>query len=173
MFMRPSVQYLVGAVCLSAAFWGSGCNQGVPSDFPKTFSCQIVVRDDGNPVDAASVTLIPDQLMSSIVISGSTDSYGVAMLRTLHGEYSKEGVPEGNYTVMIAKTLPIDMPTLSTEEVYSQTPQQKAAREKEYQRKRDKARVVPEQLTTPQSPLKLAVGSAGTKLEVDISEYKK
>ena len=160
-------------VCLSNAFYGLGCSKSVPKDFPKTFSCQIVVRDDGTPVDAASVTLVPDQLMSDIVIGGSTNSSGVATLRTLRGEYSQEGVPEGNYTVVIAKTLPIDIPALSTEEIYALTPKQRADREREYKQKLEKARVVPELLSTPKSPLKLEVGSTGARLEVDISEYKK
>lgn len=148
-----------------------GCGKAAPEGFPKTAPCQVIVKKGGTPIEAASVVLVPEQPMSSIVLGGSTDSSGKAEIRTSRGGYSQTGVPEGDYTVMVAKTLPIEMPTLSNEEFYSQTPQQKAAREKEYKEKLEKARIVPEILSGAKSPLKLKVDSTGGVLEVDLSQY--
>lgn len=159
--------------CVCTIAFLSGCGEKVPEGFPKTVSCQVTVTDGGSPIEGASVGLIPDKPMNSIVVGGNTDSAGKAIIRTMQGEYSHLGAPEGSYTVTIAKTLPVDMPTLTDDEFYKQTAQQKAARDKEYKEKLEKARVVPEVLNTSKSPLKLDVGSTGGTLEVDIKEYKK
>lgn len=147
---------------------------GGPAGFPKVVHCQVVVTDGGSPLEGVTVGLLPDNPTGSLVLSGKTDALGIATVRSMLGSYSKDGAPEGSYTVTLSKVASVDLPTVSSQEEYDRlTPEQRANMEKEQLKAIEAARIVPEHLGNSQSPLKLQVDSSGGRLEVDIKDYKK
>lgn len=151
----------------------NGCGESAPQDFPQVFSCHVKVVEGGTPIEGVSVTLIPAQVIPSVSIGGVTDGSGTAVIKTRMANYGQNGVPEGDYTVMFSKTLPVDMPSMTPEESYKLSDHERAALEKEYQQKLEAARVVPKVLSGSASPVKLQINTSGGNLEVDINDYKK
>ena len=77
-----------------------GCSHGgVPKDFPPLHPCVITVIQDGAPLEGASVSLKPLQ-SSAMSASGITDAEGIAVMKV---QAAYDGVPEGNYKVLIVK----------------------------------------------------------------------
>jgi hypothetical protein len=93
-------------------------------------------------------------------------------MRTKQGDYSKEGVPNGEYAIRLIEVIDTDIPPLSLEEQMNMTPQQREARQKEINSKTDSLRIIPPKLASiTTTPLKLTV-SDETSLEIDVSTYK-
>lgn len=153
----------------------SGCG-GVsePSDFPSVYPCQIKVTNGGSPLSDIAVNLFPDKPLSNIIVEGKTDANGVAIIRTKHGDYSKAGAPSGDYVIRFVESIDTGMPQLTSEQEYAMTQQQRDARNKEMEDKKNAMRTISKQLESPAtSPVKLSVSSAEASLEVDVAKYKK
>ncbi len=101
-----------GITGLCIAFWAvlallaTGCSkQKLPSDLPKLFPTQIVLTQDGKPLEKASVTLTASDpeaagAVSKWASSGGTDAMGLAEM-FVNGQY--KGVPEGKFKVVVLK----------------------------------------------------------------------
>ena len=88
-----------------------GCGgTNVPNDFPKTLPFTITVLNDGSPIEGVNIRL-STTTPGNWTASGKTDVSGVAEMQTISGSYSRKGVPEGSYKVVLAKPLLVD-PTL-------------------------------------------------------------
>lgn len=72
-----------------------------PKDFPPVYPCSIAVTQEGKPLADAEVLLFSKDESCRWAVAGTTDSAGVARLRT-HGRFV--GVPEGTFVVTVIKT---------------------------------------------------------------------
>lgn len=152
----------------------SGCGPSKPDGFPALKSCQVTVTDGGTPIAGAMVHLTPKTSMSSLFMTGTTDSNGVAVISTRRGEFERPGAPEGDYSVIINKDVTVDMPSLSEEESNRMTPKQQEDWNAEFEKKKEAGRIIPKILEDPaQTPLTLQVGTAAASLTVDVSQHKK
>jgi hypothetical protein len=167
-----------------SCFWGflflltivsflSGCGGvPVPKNFPETSPCQIKITNGTSPLVGVDVNLFPDAPLPNIVVEGTTNSSGIALIRTKQGDYSKEGVPNGEYKIRLVEVVDTGLPPLSLKERKNMTPPQLAARQKEIELKTDLLRIIPKKLASIiVTPLKLTV-SGETSLEIDVSTYK-
>jgi len=81
----------------------TGCNRndGRPADMPKLYPVTISIIQDGQPLDGATVTLIAKTpaVAQYGTSSGTTTATGTATIRT----YGYDGVPIGDYTVLVEK----------------------------------------------------------------------
>jgi hypothetical protein len=152
----------------------SGCGgTSTPKDFPQTFPCKIKVTNSGTPLVGIAVNLFPEQPFPNIIIDGITDSTGTALIQTKHGDYSKMGVPNGEYKMRLIEVIDTGIPQLTSTEEYVLTQQQRDARQKEIETKTESLRIIPKILISPvTTPLKLSVSSADTELEIDVVKYK-
>ncbi|GAB6166671.1 hypothetical protein JCM19992_26710 [Thermostilla marina] len=94
--MWRCIVLLTGA-CLAASL--VGCNSG-SSDLPETFPVSIKITYKGQPVEGATVSLVP-QTPDGKGASGITDSSGTATVRTFT---QGEGALPGTYKVTVIKT---------------------------------------------------------------------
>ena len=84
---------------LGAVVFTGGCSkQKRPDGMPPLHPCTIVITQDGQPLEGASVRLYSSNVL--FLVSGTTDSSGTAVIRT-HGEFP--GAPEATYKVVVAK----------------------------------------------------------------------
>jgi hypothetical protein len=151
----------------------SGCGGiPVPQNFPATSPCQIKITNGTSPLAGVVVTLFPDAPFPNIVVEGITNSSGIALIRTKHGDYSKEGVPNGEYKIRLIEVIDTGIPPLTSNEEINMTSQQLEARQKEIDSKTDSLRIIPKKLASiTTTSLKLTV-SGETSLEIDVSTYK-
>ena len=110
---RVSSMMLLGALTLILA---SGCGKGVPKDYPALYPCTITIMQDGSPLSGASVLFKPTQY-DSMSASGITDEKGVAVMMV---QATYEGVPAGNYKVMVVKQTRERNPAVSDEQIQGQ-----------------------------------------------------
>jgi hypothetical protein len=150
-----------------------GCGTSAPSGFPPLKNCRVTVTDGGQPIPDVVVNLVPKFTVNSLFITGVTDATGTAVIKTRHGEYSRNGAPEGDYSVILSKSIDVEMPILTEEQSNALTPAQQEALQKEREKKIDAVRIIPKLLEEPnQTPLMLQIGSETGKLSVDLAEYK-
>ena len=89
-------------------FFVIGCGGAkVPKDFPKTLPFTITVVDAGKPIEGVIIRL-STTTSPNWTASGVTNASGVAELQTISGSYSRKGVPEGSYKVVMVKPLEVD-----------------------------------------------------------------
>jgi hypothetical protein len=151
----------------------AGCGGvSVPQNFPPTSPCQIKITNGAFPLSGVAVNLFLDAPLPNTVVEGTTNSSGIALMQTKQGDYSKEGVPNGEYKVRLVEVIDTGIPPLSLAEQMKLTSQQFKARQKEIDSKTDSLRIIPKKLTSiTTTPLKLTV-SGETSLEIDVSTYK-
>ena len=79
----------------------SGCKQKPrPVGFPDLFPCTIKVTQNDQPLEGASVRLLPESGSFEWIISGTTDASGMAKIFT-HADFA--GAPAGTFKVIISK----------------------------------------------------------------------
>jgi len=94
--MRTSlISFLFLAILL---YTGCSRNDGRPADMPKLYPVTISIIQDGQPLDGATVTLIA-KTPSTYGTASATTVAGTAKIRT----YGYDGVPAGDYTVLVEK----------------------------------------------------------------------
>jgi len=81
----------------------TGCgNSSRPGDLPPLYPFVVTITQEGNPLQGASVMLIPmEGTQAKYQASANTDSNGKATLVT----YGFDGVPVGKYKVCIRKVV--------------------------------------------------------------------
>jgi hypothetical protein len=151
---------------------GNGCSSK-PSGFPKVQKTTVRVTDGTTPIEGANVILTTDTQADAWGISAVTDASGSGSFFTAQNNYSAEGVPAGQYKVVVQKDAVLPS-RLSNEEVEKLSPEEEA----KYHAKidRDKATVksvIPESLSSAKStPLTFEAGKGTSELTIDISQYK-
>lgn len=157
-------------VVASAAF--VGCS-GKPAGFPKVSSCAITVTDGGAPIDGVEIALIPAEVMSGVIVGGTTDANGVCVVNTVFANYSAPGAPQGEFSVTLKKLPEVDMPELTPEQMGEMSRGDIDKYHKERDAKIAAApKIVPPALTSFQtSPIKVNLpGDAA--VTVDLAQYK-
>jgi len=143
------------AVCLPVL---SGCGgQKLPEGMPKLTPVILTVTLDGEPLDGATVGLVPlDSTNSRWNAGGGTDKNGKTKIRTL-AQY--DGVVAGKYKVTVTKTYIEPLPEGQTYEEFLKA---KRPTPVEYVHKRFAI-----QSTTP---LELEVGSAAVNQTFEVEK---
>ena len=167
-----SKRYMPLFVCLSLVFI-AGCTGSAPKGFPKVLPCQVTVLDGTTPIAGVEVTLQATTASSGTVFFGKTDASGVCKVGTSFANYYKEGVPEGNYKVVLVKE-PVVEDTKTREEQNAMTRPELDAYRAQMKTKRDALpRIVPTPLTTAlKTPLTIDVRGKTTVMTVNVAEHK-
>ena len=96
---------MLGALA-SLCFLGVLCGcagEKTPPDMPKLQSTIITITQEGKPLEGANVQLVKkDDLNYKWLCGGTTTADGKCVVKTL-GKYN--GVPEGDFTVLVYKTV--------------------------------------------------------------------
>ncbi|MDO5581025.1 MAG: hypothetical protein Q4G69_07800 [Planctomycetia bacterium] len=101
---------------MKTVYWGlivlwalcAGCGPKLPDGLPSLVKVQaLLTYDDGTPVDDAHLSFISQTGKNSWTFGGKTDAQGKLQLRT-QGTY--EGIPEGDYKVLIRKSIKEGIP---------------------------------------------------------------
>jgi len=146
-----------------------------PADMPETAPCSITVLQSGSPVSDVVVTLFLEGGNPSLVARGTTNSSGIATIKTSLGAYTTSGAPVGKCKVTLDKEFAIPPSSLTPDQVSDLSFEQAEKYNRERKEALDKARIIPEKIASVAlTPLSLTVasGSEGT-LTVDLSEYTK
>jgi hypothetical protein len=99
--MRIFLFLALGTAILLQVGCGGG-DHGRPADLPQLYPVRIEIIQGGNPLEGAIVTLVSKTPATYGTALGTTNASGVALLQT-HGF---DGVPVGNYAVLVVKALP-------------------------------------------------------------------
>lgn len=93
--------HLTLCAAISAMLVFAGCRQALkPEGFPPIYSCTIMLTQEGKPLTDAEVILYSDDDSCPWAVTGTTDSAGVAKIRT-HGRFG--GAPGGRFIVTVSK----------------------------------------------------------------------
>ena len=159
--------------CFSVAL-SVGCSGGAPKGFPQVIPCTVTVLDGTTPIADVEVTLQATSASSGMVFFGKTDASGVCKVGTSYANYFKEGVPAGNYKVILAKEPFVEEMKTREEQEAMTTKAEVDAYRKQMQAKRDALpRVIPVSLTTNgTTPLTLDVSGKRAELTVNVGEHK-
>jgi hypothetical protein len=112
MSKRLTVMFVL---CLTTTIFLAGCTgTNPPKDFPKTLPFKITVLKAGKPVESVNIRLMTTA-GGNWTVSGNTNSSGIAVMQTVSGSYSKKGVPEGSYKVILHKPIAVDPALLGPE----------------------------------------------------------
>ena len=98
-FLLPAFSCAALAVVLVLQTGCGGGDGGRPADMPKLIPVSIAVTQSGQPLEGAIVTLVSKTPATYGTASGMTNAAGIANVRT----YGFDGVPEGDYVVVIEK----------------------------------------------------------------------
>jgi hypothetical protein len=96
--MRTFLFLALGTALLIQAGCGGG-ETGRPVDLPRLYPVNITIIQGGSPLEGATVTLVSKTPATYGTASGTTNASGVATIRT----YGYDGVPAGDYTVLVEK----------------------------------------------------------------------
>jgi len=151
----------------------AGCSGGAPKGFPKVVPCSITVLDGTTPIDDVEVTLRAETESNGMIFYGKTNASGVCKVGTSFASFYKEGVPEGNYKVMLVKE-PVVEDTKTREEQNAMSRPELDAYRAQMKTKRDALpRIIPVPLTTAaRTPLTVNVQGKTTALTVNVAEHK-
>ncbi len=83
----------------------AGCGQKKPADFPEVQPFTVKVVDGDKPIEGVQVLFIYDK---NPVISGLTDSKGVATITTMLQKFTAKGAPAGDYKIQCTKEPIVD-----------------------------------------------------------------
>ena len=139
---------------------------------PDLFPCKVTVTNGSNPISGATVNLGLISESSMCVMTGTTDSSGVATIHTKRQQWQGAGAPAGEYNVAISK-LPKLEGGLSVEEYQQLTPEEQEKYQIDQQRKYDALpREIPVELGEfDKTPYRLTVSKGGeNSLTIDISK---
>lgn len=143
--------------------WASGCGKSYPGG-EKLHPVTITVLESGRPFDGAVVILIRQE-GEKLNTSGLTDELGKAAIMV---DSEWQGAPAGKYMVKISKDPPFT-PDLSPEEEAKLNPNEYSAYQEKMVAKRLKLKpVVPEILSSEQSPFTIEVTSGTNEKTFDI-----
>jgi hypothetical protein len=157
---------------LMVALWGSGCSSKPPG-FPKVQKTLVHVMDGTTPIEGANVILTTESQADAWGISAITDASGRASFFTVQNGYSAEGVPAGQYQVVVQKDP--DLPSrLSNEDVEKLSPEEEAKYHARIDHEKATIKsIIPNVLGSAKStPLTFEVGKDSSELMIDISKYK-
>ncbi len=161
--MRNKLFALLGAVALTAVVGCGGPKK--PADMPELYPVKITVIQDGQPLEGASVMLNDPSLKIRFVMGATTDSKGVATIKT---DAQFPGAPAGDFKITVRKSTEPE----TTDEVAPTDPAERAEWEKK------QAELANQMADTvdlkfgdmAQTPESITVGPGGAEKTVDVGE---
>jgi hypothetical protein len=158
-------------IVLLIIFLICGCNRK-PSDVPPLYPCQVVVKNGAAPITDVEVILGLTDVTSMCSMLGTTDSAGIAIIKTSRLDWQGNGAPAGEYIVTISKA-PKFEGELSLEEFQKLDPAAQELYNADQARKHAALpREVPIQYSDfASSPYRMTVAKEGeNRLEIDIAQ---
>lgn len=92
----------------SVVFIASGCIESLPNGVTKVVPATVRVTVGGSPLDKADLQLVGEGELRGVSVSGQTDAQGVAVLKSVKGDWIKQGAPVGKYRVAVRKVMPVE-----------------------------------------------------------------
>lgn len=156
---------LTAAVCLPIV----GCGKLAPEGMPETVPFTVKVVDGSKGI--ADVQVVMDSESGTGAVSGTTDSFGVAIMKTNYKNYTAKGVPTGDYKVRCIKNPTVDH-WKSEEELNQMDLGERQAYFDEWQKKNEELpREIPKILEDfDKCPVSTTVSGEG-EFVVDVSQY--
>ncbi|MDO5553667.1 MAG: hypothetical protein Q4G68_07875 [Planctomycetia bacterium] len=167
---RNLVFYLV----FTAGLLTLGCNESLPEGINKVIPVKIKVLLDGSPLPEADIQLFGSDAVAGIAISGQTNTEGVAVLRSVKGNWIKTGAPTGNYKVTIQKVMPVKGEK-SAAEIESMSIEEKKAYYVQISQARQKAELpFPKTYTSSKTtPLTLEIDDSSVEIPLSLDSVSK
>lgn len=158
-----------------ALFCTIGCGKSGPPGLPALFSAKVVVKNGETPIANAVIGLTPiggSGTSGSWNLSGVTGKDGVAAISISQGDWSSQGVPEGEYKVSVTKA-PAYTPEALPEKLEGDEAGKMAFYAEQKKKMEAAPKEVPASLGTEKTPLTMKVVS-GTPAElvVNVAEHK-
>jgi len=150
----------------------SGCNSKRPTGFPELVSYTLQVGKNGQPVQDASVNLVPEKTGQEWTVGGATNDKGLVVFYTHMNAYMEKGVPEGKYKVTISK-IPDVPERLSKQEMDKLSKEEFVEYTARLQKAMDAApKEVPSILSSrSNTPLSITVTQTDNSLTVKLEDY--
>ena len=150
----------------------SGCGKPTPSELKNLAPVKITVVRKGEPL-ADVLVLLHTETAVLLARSGTTDTNGVAVIKTRMSSHSGTGTIPGDYTVTLSQSVPLPLELQPGENEIDLPEAEKAARDARREDFYNKNRLVPLALgNSKTSPIKLTVAEkTGAELNVDVAGY--
>lgn len=149
-----------------------GCGSRTPQGIPDLYPTKVVILNGDKFVKNANVFLVPQEgtPAGSWSISGVTDDNGSAVIETSQGDWKKQGVPEGSYSIYITKLSQIEEPEKPADMETNE--EAKAAYFAERLKRLEEAsKEIPKSLTSATtSGLEIVVTTSGAEETFDVSQ---
>ena len=159
------------SVLLLAALFCVGCGPKKPDGIPKLNQTKITVQKSGSPVVNANVFLVPDGAQAgSWSVSGKTDQTGVAIIKTMQGDWEAPGAPEGNYKIYLTKFVEIEEPERPDNMDEDEEAKKAYYAEREKRLKEAGSEIPPAMTDAGTSGLTISVAAGMTELTIDVDE---
>ena len=166
-----SIKFL--SLLMLATLFCVGCGPKKPDGIPKLNQTKITVQKAGAPVVEANVFLVPDGAPSgSWSVSGKTDAMGVAVIKTMQGDWEAPGAPEGNYKIYLTKFTKIEEPERPANMDEDEEAKKAYYAEREKRLKEAGSEIPPAMNDAATSGLTISVGASLTELTIDVDETK-
>lgn len=149
----------------------TGCGKR-PKELPKCYPCSILLLKGGDVVPDSLITLIPTSSGKKFVSSGKVDSEGLAVISTQCGNYRENGVPEGEYKIVV--TAPRKPPEEMDRETFRSMSDEERWKlsQAEKEEVRDSSPVPELFRSVADSPVTVTVKSDGDNMtEIDMADY--
>lgn len=146
-----------------------GCGKSAPSDMPATVPFKVKVVNGGKGI--ADVQVVMNNPTGTGAVSGTTNSSGVAEMKTTYKGFTAKGVPTGEYKVNCIKDPEVE-DWKTTEEINAMSLGERQQYFDEKDEKRDALpREVPKILKSyDDTPCSITVSEAGEYV-IDVAEY--
>ncbi|MDR0336871.1 MAG: hypothetical protein LBI18_07260 [Planctomycetaceae bacterium] len=147
----------------------SGCNNK-PDNVPEIFSCTISVTNGSTPIADVFIVVAPEVGGAEWSMSGTTNTNGIATIRTSRLGWQGNGIPAGTYRVSLSKIPTV--PEISAEEYQRLSAEEQEMYNNEQEKKREKLpREIPEYLSDfVLSPFQITVAKGQKNfLAVDVA----
>ncbi|MDO5553302.1 MAG: hypothetical protein Q4G68_06035 [Planctomycetia bacterium] len=150
----------------------TGCNHGVPADFPDVRPASVLVTLDGKPLADVQVMLLSDQT-TGITVTGTTDKDGNAALSSVQGNYTVKGSPDGNFKIVLKKE-PVIEGELSKDEIAKMDLQKIREYEtKMFEARKNAVSIIPKDLSSYQTtPLTSTIDKNTSTITIELNNYK-
>lgn len=167
----PSSLFFCGVLALLIGANVVGCGKRAPEGFPEVQPFKVKVVDGSKGIAGVQVTFSSPQAAGAI--AGTTDSSGLATMKTTLKNYTASGVPTGEYRVCCLKDPVVDHWKTDDEMMKMSIPDREAYFA-EWQAKCDALpREVPKELGSyDHSPASTTVAAGGGELTIDVAAYK-
>ena len=152
----------------------AGCG-GVqrPDGFPKLYPLAVVVQNNGQPIDEVRFQLISGDASVPWGVGGRTNSSGEGAALTFQGTYSKNGCPEGTFTVILRRTLLTGLELSEEEYLKLSVTEQDAYSARIEEARRKQPKIIPDAFASAATnPVIIEVTKDTRSVVFELSQYQ-